>query len=346
MNARITSLVAVLAGALLAPSAWAASDATDREALRRQLDEARAELDRARERVTELSRELGEGRRFHIQTFSSKRPMLGFVLGVNEAKGVRLEAVTPDGPADRAGLRSGDVLTRIDGQALVGEHAAERIGEAQRMLGGLEAGQTVVLDYERDGKAIKATVKAEPLAPLAFLGGAMPELNMDRLNIDIDVEGIEEDIERSMGEFGKRIQLIGPMLEESIRFDAWRWQGLRLAPLDEDLARYFGTTRGALVLKAEGDVLNGLRSGDVIQSIDGEAINDPKQAMRTLAEADPGQRVALTVLRERRSIDVALTAPERPDVLRLFAPPAPPPPPKAPAPPPAPAPPVGTATLI
>lgn len=338
MNGKTLGMAALFAVLMMSAVASGEDGTTDKDALRRELGQARAELDRARERVVELSRELGEGRGFEIRSFRSKRPMLGFVLGVNEGKGVRLEAVTPDGPADRAGLRSGDVVTSIDGQALTGEHAAERIGEAQRRLGGLKDGQKIVLGYERDGTSAQAAVTAEPLAPFAFLGGlgAMRGFDADRLSIDIDVEKIQEDVERGMGEFERRVQIIGPMLEETIRFDAWRWQGLRLAPLDADLGRYFGTQQGVLVLKAEGDALSGLRSGDVIQSIDGENVAEPRKAMRKLADADPGQRIAVVVLRDKRRADVTLTAPERPDVMRMLVPPEPPQPPEPPPPPPPP----------
>lgn len=346
-SGKVAGLAALLL--VMMTSAAMGQDAKlDDELLRQQLDEAREDLDRARERVAELSKQLGEERRVEIRTFDRKRPMLGFVLGVNDGKGVRLDAVTPDGPADRAGLRSGDVITGIDGRPLTGVHAAERIGEAQRRLGGLKDGQNVVLDYERDGAPAQVTVTAEPLAPFAFLGdlGAMHGFDIGRLNIDIDVEKIQDDIERSMGDIEKRIHIIGPMLEETIRFDAWRWQGLRLAPLDADLGRYFGTQQGVLVLKAEGEALGELRSGDVIQSIGGKEMNDPKDAMRTLADADPGERIDLVVLRDKRHTGIVLTAPERPDMMRLFLPPEPPPPPPPPEAPPPPPPPASLGRVI
>jgi predicted metalloprotease with PDZ domain len=316
----------------------------DEAALRKELNEARSALAAARERVSEISTRLGEDRVVQIHRINDKRPMLGFVLGANEAKGVRLDAVTPDSPAARAGLRSGDVLTAIDGQAIQGEYAAERIGDAQRRLGGLKDQQPVVIAYEREGKPAQVTATAELMSPFAFLHDLdVPSAKQWTESIErIDFDQLEADIGRSMSELGKlselgdierRIRVIGPLIDETIRFDAWRWQGLRLASLDADLGRYFGAQQGVLVLKAEGDSLAGLKSGDVIQSVDGESVGEPREAMRMLAEADPGETIALDVLRDRRRIDLTLTAPEKPDVFKMIAPPPPPVPPAPPAPP-------------
>lgn len=344
---------AALALALLSTAAFAQTG--DDAAKRRQLDEARASLDAARKRVAELSAELGEdARAVRIHRINAKRPMLGVVLGVNEAKGVRLEAVTPEGPAARAGLLSGDVITAINGQPLAGEQAAQRIGDAQRGLGRLQDGQEVAITYERDGKAADVRLKAEAMSPLAYLKGLDTaggrslasleglDIDLDKLDIDIGhamqgldrLHGIDIDIDKAMDGVQRQIRVIGPMLEESVRFDAWRWQGLRMAPLDADLGRYFGTQQGVLVLKADGESLGGLRGGDVIQAIDGTSVGDPREAMRLLAGADPGKSITIGILRDKRRSDIALVAPERPDIARLLqAPPAPPAPPRPPAPP-------------
>lgn len=335
---------AALLALLLAPPGWSQDESRKDEAvLRQELEIARKQMDDAARRVAELSRELGEDRAIHIRRFGGpKRPMLGVVLGRNEDKGVRLDAVTPDGPAAKAGLKSGDVVIAIDGQPLAAEEAPQRMTDARRRLADLQEGQKVRLDYERNGRRAQAEITAEPLSPMAFIGG----MDGDRFNIDIDMEKLGADLDRSLGEVGKRIQIIGPMLEDSIRFDAWRWQGLRLAPLDEELGRYFGTQQGVLVLKAEGESLDGLKSGDVIVAVDGESVSEPREAMRRLSRAEPGQRVALTVLRDKRRTELALTAPEQPDVLRWIGFPEPPAPPEPPSPPPPPSPPHGIDLII
>lgn len=365
---RAGSRSVLLAAILLLPTLASGQSPAERAAVEAELAQARAELDQAARRVAELSRSLGERSIVQIhQRGGQTRPMLGLVLGNDEAAGVRLQAVTPEGPAARAGLKSGDRITAIEGQSLAGSDANERLSDARQRLSGLEAGQTVQLDYERDGVRASASVIAETMAPIAVLGsvpgldkltelGAFEPFDRERLldglsslrglNIDIDVERIREGIEqglagagRSLDQIEKRIHIIGPMLEEGLRFDAWRWQGLRLAPLDADLGRYFGASQGALVMKAEGDALASLQGGDVIVAVDGEAVEDPRAAMRRLAAIDPGQPVRLSVLRDRGRLELSLTAPEQPDVLRWFTPAPPPPPPAPPRPTAPPAPP-------
>ena len=343
------ALVALLSLPLPAQAADEGGDA----ATRQQLDRAREDLAAAAARVAELSRALGGGQLLEIRQDNHKRPMIGVVLGASRDNGVRVLAVTPDGPAALAGLRSGDVITGINGQALGAVQSEARIAEAQRALAGMEAGQQVRLDYQRDGRSAQATVTADLLAPgvaMGELGGLAQLRALERLGdpdapdgavIDLDIEQLRGEPGEGMADVEKRIRVIGPMIAESVRFDAWRWQGLRLAALDAELGRYFGSADGVLVLKAEGEGLAGLQGGDVIEGIDGEAVRTPREAMARLAQAEPGQQVVLSLLRQQRRSQLTLTAPAQPDVSRWLAPPAPPAPPAAP--PRAPAPPSGPA---
>jgi len=61
----------------------------------------------------------------------------------------RLYSVDPDGPADRAGLRRGDVLTHIDGVSLTSEAGGTRLAQVR-------PGQRVSLVYRR-GDAVRTT---------------------------------------------------------------------------------------------------------------------------------------------------------------------------------------------
>jgi serine protease Do len=83
---------------------------------------------------------------FHEGLSSSINRVYGF------KNGVLVQQVQPDGPADKAGLKPGDIVTTIDGRAvkdgddLVNDIAARR------------PGSTVRLGYIRDGKQNDATV--------------------------------------------------------------------------------------------------------------------------------------------------------------------------------------------
>ena len=63
------------------------------------------------------------------------------------------------GPADRAGIREGDVLLLLDGHSFVGE-------EGGRALGRLEPGRALTLQYLKGGETL-ATTTITPRAPTA-----------------------------------------------------------------------------------------------------------------------------------------------------------------------------------
>ena len=70
--------------------------------------------------------------------------------GVQE--GLFVTGVVANGPAAQAGLRQGDVITKIDGQPATSTVQLQELTITKR------AGDTVTLDYVRDGKQATATV--------------------------------------------------------------------------------------------------------------------------------------------------------------------------------------------
>ena len=103
----------------------------DRVKLERQLREAQAKLQVLAQRVAQLSLQLSgpevdSGREFHIykhlRRFNDNQAVLGVTIfdsghEKSSTNGVKVVAVTPGGPAQKAGLRAGDVITAINGKA-------------------------------------------------------------------------------------------------------------------------------------------------------------------------------------------------------------------------------------
>jgi C-terminal processing protease CtpA/Prc len=272
----------------------------------RELRAAERELstDVARGRLRELMVLPESGRRAFVSVFADERPRIGVILETEDhpavdSIGARLQAVTPGGPADEAGLRAGDVVTRANGQVLArtgrgGERPGERLA---RIVRELEEGDTLRLEYRRDGETRTATVVPRRLGPQAY------ELAWSGDSADAWVEALPRIAEgRLLEPFemgGLRIRL--PL----------HWLDLELVTLDEGLGRYFGTREGLLVVRAPRDTSLGLQSGDVILTIDGREPASPSHALRIMRSYEPGETMRIEIMRDRRRMTVTATAPER-----------------------------------
>lgn len=293
--------------------------------LQRELSHAQQELRRNAERVATLARELSSeevGRAMQLSTFG--RPVIGVVLREDPSAGVGLAAVTPDGPADRAGLKSGDRLITIDGQPVGRGDPGERLARARDLIGRPQAGQALRLGIERDGRTQEYAVTAERLPGFEQLIAPDADELMRRLQPLVSPEFVYE--------VGQLTPFAGCAPDDtdcdrSDLLDVLRWRGLRMARLDADLGRYFGTERGVLLLAVDPEQLKPLRGGDVLLEVDGKPVADPGEVMRELRNREVGEPVDLLVRREGRNQPMQIAAPRLSRLPRIPLPPAPPAPP-------------------
>ena len=331
-----------------------------------EMSKARADLKLARDemrdvskRIAELSAQLGEGgpQAFAFRYLNEpKRAMVGIVM-VPDAKGVRIGAVTPGGPAAKAGMRAGDVLTAVNGKALPARNSKDGdapVDSARSLLGDLQEGQSVKLSVLRDGKTQQFDLKAERreswdwagmLDSIPDIGAALAPLAQihrdgDRKEIEIIINGERLTppdanaggdahvfhFESGDGRHGERVERIVRQFRNGTP-----WASLNLSMLNPELGRYFGTERGVLVLDTSATTLKELRPGDVIHVVDGQPADSVSGVMRALSRKQPGQTINVEVWRDRKRQVLAVTAPERDHFMFSIPPPEPPTPP-APAP--------------
>ncbi len=352
-----------------ASTARAPLDPAQAQAAREELDELRAQIGELSRRMADLSLELGDvgPRAFAFRYLADPdRALVGIVLGAD----ARIDALTPDGPAERAGLRSGDRITRINGAALDGKDARANLAEARKRLADLKEGDEVRIGYSRDGKpGGEVTVKAQRREALnwpTMLAGnpGERELLVERLRIDPQVrEEIRDarevarnariDAERARSQAGRSAITAEHARDraeqarhraEVLRIDSLRhampWWGISLAALNPDLGRYFGTDSGVLVLSASADTLPDLEAGDVIRKVDGKAVARPEDALRALRDPPAGSTVKVDVLRQRKARVLEIKVPEHKTIFSMGRFPAPAAPPVPPTPPVAPTAPV------
>lgn len=222
------------------------------------------------------------------------------VLGVNIAaggadsgpvEGVTLLGVSPGGPADAAGLRTGDVLVAIGEQSLTADSAKVASAALIEFMETVKPGDRVVIDYLRGNQSERATVVAGEVDPSVMRPG-FP-------------------FRRSLEQFGDDIQtqLVHPLVRH------WRggvFGGMELVALTPDLGRYFGTEEGILVVRAPAGDLIPLRDGDVIIKIGGRTVQSPAHTMRILRSYEPGEELVFEIYRDRRRQTVEAVMPEAP----------------------------------
>ena len=86
---------------------------------------------------------------------------------------------------------------------------------------------------------------------------------------------------------------------------------MELADLSPALGEYFGTDQGVLVVRVpHGDDFLKLQDGDVIHNIDGRVPENGSHATRILRSYQPGEKIHLKVMRQKKSLELEGSLPE------------------------------------
>jgi len=271
-------------------------DAADIDAQAKDLDaelaDARARLDEAAHEVAELSSQMSGPLVDHMMSiYQDGQPhaVLGVQLDERSGKdGARVQEVSPGGPAAEAGLKAGDVITSINGADVKGDHTARQVMHAMRDVG---PDSKVKLKVLRAGKSQDFVVTARP--GMAFRMHPMPSIPPIPPIPPMPPYAPGHDAGERFGP----IFIHGPLGE------------MELVSLTPQLGKYFGTDKGVLVVRAPKDFK--LEDGDVILAIDGREPTSGSHATRILGSYQPGEKIAIKVMRQQKTVNVETTLPER-----------------------------------
>ena len=293
----VVAIAGLAALATIGAPCLAAESQADRDQLRKSLSEAQARLDKAASEVADLSRQLYGGPEGDVMQFvgaGRRGAMLGVNIGTEQPResGVDVVAVSPGGPAEAAGLRPADVIVAIDGKPLKRSGDESPATQLVEHLRGVDPGTKVKVDYLRGDKRQTVTVTTKAAEP--------PFFTMFRDRFDLPAIAALPDV-------------VGfPPFEHFLGHGSGFGE-LELVEMTPRLGSYFGTDKGLLVVRAPGGSAYQLQDGDVLMGIDGRVPESPGHAFRILRSYQPGEKLKLDVLRNRKRVEVGVTVPdERP----------------------------------
>lgn len=207
-----------------------------------------------------------------IQEITAERAK---ALKLREEAGVEVTRVAPDSPADKAGLKEGDVVLQYNGTKVEG------LEQLSRLVRETPVGRETKLDIFRNGAplTLMARVGEHPLLP-----------------------GMSDGFSFHMPDVPRTIQgLRSPML------------GVEAESIEGQLAQFFGVNEGVLVrtvMKGSPAEKAGVKAGDVILRVDEAKVTTPPEISAHLRAAR-GKPVPVTIMREHKEISLTVDAEPR-----------------------------------
>jgi len=277
---------------------------------RRRLQEAIAGLQAAR-------RELDRGRVFSLLTpeqgfsvaLSGSGPKLGVYLSSErdpeaDSIGAVLDRVVEDGPAEKAGLRDGDIIVSAGGESLAqtSRYGISPANKLIRIKNDLDVGDTLHVQYRRDDQTREADIVLEDMATSTWsysLGD--PAVGIVAPRVEVEPRFVTVEPRAFAGELALGIR----------GWTTLGWLDMELVTLDDDLGAYFGTTEGLLVVRAPKDNTLNLKSGDVILNVDGREPTSQAHLVRIMRSYEPGETFQMEIMRNQRRQTVSGQVPER-----------------------------------
>lgn len=217
-------------------------------------------------------------------------------FGLSAPRGVGISSVSQGSPAERAGLKKGDVILQFDNEPVTSSR------KLLRLIGESAPEQTVRLTISRDNSEQQVTVT---------LGQREDGARTYRTLVT------------PRGERGDLLRQprVPQVWNESPGFYAYglgnnRRVGVTTTPLTKQLADFFGVSSGQGLLVtsiSENSPASkaGLRAGDVITEMNGEKLDSADDFVRALNRKDEGE-VTLTIIRDKSQRTIKVMPERRP----------------------------------
>ena len=211
---------------------------------------------------------------------------------LNQVRGVGVTQVVKDSPAEKAGLRKDDVILRIDGEIV------NSVRKLNRLVSEMAPDHSVRIAVSRGGVEQEVTATIGKRSNSSFAQGL--------LSGDPKIwkwEGTNPRTFKFESPLFGRGDLADNNGDLTFFLGNSRRIGVSTIQLTKQLADYFGIAdgKGVLVTAVTDDgpaAKAGVKAGDVITAVDGEAIDSPGDISRVVNRKKEGD-VSLTVIRNK-----------------------------------------------
>ncbi|QQS31842.1 MAG: PDZ domain-containing protein [Acidobacteriota bacterium] len=242
----------------------------------------------------------GNGGYLGVQTVEITRDNTS-KYGLNDVRGVAVEKVMDGSPAAAAGIRSGDVIVRINGEAITSTRKLTRV------ISEIAPDQQARVTIIRGGseQEITATIGKRP----------MPQFEEGRFTMPLpdlpEMPQLERLRELFKNDGGGNVFTFpeGEADVFTLRPGTGRQIGVNVYPVTKQLGERYGVDGGVLINSVgenSAAAKAGLKAGDIIVEVDGKQVKNNLDLMRSVNEKKEGD-VILTFVRDRTRQTVTVT---------------------------------------
>lgn len=281
------------------------------------------------------SKDFGDMRVFEnfMTTVRSDRGFIGVTVDPRprdtDRHGAYIVAVTPNYPADKAGLRAGDIIVRVDDE-VIARGRTERTVSADESLpwirltevvGKLEPGKEVSLEYRRDDRNHQTRITpVEDDRWNVRVAPSVAWIDGNRMGV-VPPSGVTVIPDAPRAPSAPRVSgyAFGPdsLMNRFRTFSdggsfAYTFGGpladYELVAMNPNLGELYGVTKGVFVVNVPEKGTLGLKAGDVVTAVDGRSVETPTELIRVLRTYDADKSFTLSVMRnkQRQSINTRL----------------------------------------
>ncbi len=232
-----------------------------------------------------------DGNTYRIFSGDENRAMLGVTTEKTE-QGVEIHEITKESAAEKAGLKKGDIITKVDDVKITDPDVLSKTITSHK------PGDKVTVTYLRDKKEQKATAELTKWKGLNAYGltpGHDFKFDMGDLNLKLeDLKGKTMTIPRTDA-FGQWNSYAGrPKLGLSVQ-DTEDGKGVKVIEVDDG-----GTAKTA-----------GIKANDIITEVDGKAVKSADEVAKIVRESKDKASLMFKLQRDGKTQNIEVKIPKK-----------------------------------